>query len=365
MPPLQSLTNVRTPPLTRSAEQERHAATFVRAKARLRGMQDVRGLMILTTVSVEICHKSSTMVGSIECYVHTVPCEFCVPYLCAHFKSKQHAEMGSYLQDASHTRGIWGEAFRQSTATRRWRGLLLRLRPWVKSIQEVEGRHGASLQCARLGAHVNALPDRLSCFAICSIAVFSAQGLTARHAVCLIRAATVGRALIEATFCHVSHNIQAFGGVSTVGRRDAVAGSNVALTFYFIRFALGLNLLLLAIWAICTVGPFFLHPPTTFRWSQVSAYSAAAVAQGYGLDSSWFVYGAPRASSFLFGSLTPTGSCASLTNHSILQPMLFQAGTITLSGGEKHQRRILVRASSMQLTWDSRSRRGSCGWPVS
>ncbi len=30
------------PRLARSAEQERHAATFARAKARLRGMQDVR-----------------------------------------------------------------------------------------------------------------------------------------------------------------------------------------------------------------------------------------------------------------------------------------------------------------------------------
>ena len=69
----------------------------------------------------------------------------------------------------------------------------------------------------------------------------------------------------------------------------------MALTLYYIRFALGLNLLLLAIWAVCTVGPFFLQPPTTFRWNQISAYSAAAVVQGYGLDSSWFVYGAYKA----------------------------------------------------------------------
>ena len=32
----------------------------------------------------------------------------------------------------------------KSATQRNRRGLLLRLRPWVKSIQEVEGRHGAT-----------------------------------------------------------------------------------------------------------------------------------------------------------------------------------------------------------------------------
>jgi len=68
----------------------------------------------------------------------------------------------------------------------------------------------------------------------------------------------------------------------------------VALTLYFVRFALGLNLLLLAIWAVCTVGPFFLQRPSTFRSNQISAYSASSILQGYGLDNTWFLYGAPH-----------------------------------------------------------------------
>ena len=47
MPPLQSQTNLQSPPPTRSVEQERHAATFARAKARLRGMQNVREFAVL------------------------------------------------------------------------------------------------------------------------------------------------------------------------------------------------------------------------------------------------------------------------------------------------------------------------------
>lgn len=42
LPPLQSQSSLPSPLPTRSVEQERHAATFARAKARLRGMQDVR-----------------------------------------------------------------------------------------------------------------------------------------------------------------------------------------------------------------------------------------------------------------------------------------------------------------------------------
>ena len=65
----------------------------------------------------------------------------------------------------------------------------------------------------------------------------------------------------------------------------------MALTLYFVRFALGLNLLLLVIWAVCTVGPFLLQPPPTFRRNEISAYSARTIVQGYGLDNTWFLYG--------------------------------------------------------------------------
>ena len=43
--------------------------------------------------------------------------------------------------------GAWGESMRKSATERQRKGLLLRLRPWVKSIQEVEGRHGAMHAC--------------------------------------------------------------------------------------------------------------------------------------------------------------------------------------------------------------------------
>ena len=91
-----------------------------------------------------------------------------------------------------------------------------------------------------------------------------------------------------------------------------VAGSNVALTLYFVRFALGLNLLLLAIWAVCTVGPFFLQRPSTFRSNQISAYSARSILQGYGLDNTWFLYGAPS-TKCRDGSRTPMHEPPSMT----------------------------------------------------
>ena len=47
-------------------------------------------------------------------------------------------------QDDTHAHGAWGESAKHSMAQRRSWGVLLHLRPWVKSIQEVEGRHGAS-----------------------------------------------------------------------------------------------------------------------------------------------------------------------------------------------------------------------------
>ena len=53
-------------------------------------------------------------------------------------------QLFTLLQDEPHAHGAWGESAKKLMAQRRRRGVLLHLRPWVKSIQEVEGRHGAS-----------------------------------------------------------------------------------------------------------------------------------------------------------------------------------------------------------------------------
>ena len=71
------------------------------------------------------------------------------------------------------------------------------------------------------------------------------------------------------------------------------AGSNVALTLVFLRFALLMNLVLLVLWLLLVVMPFWAKPPVTFRWNQISSYSVKLVIQGYGLDSSFIVYGEP------------------------------------------------------------------------
>ena len=78
----------------------------------------------------------------------------------------------------------------------------------------------------------------------------------------------------------------------TLTRRPDPAGSNVSLTLYFIRFGLGLNLALLLIWAVLVLGPFLLHAPPTFRWDQIESYSIKAVAQGFGMDNTFLLYGA-------------------------------------------------------------------------
>ncbi len=75
------------------------------------------------------------------------------------------------------------------------------------------------------------------------------------------------------------------------------AGSNVALTLCFIRFALLLNVALLVLWLLLVVMPFWVKPPVTFRWSQLTAYSAKRIAQGFGLDNSFLLYGAQAARS--------------------------------------------------------------------
>lgn len=79
------------------------------------------------------------------------------------------------------------------------------------------------------------------------------------------------------------------------------AGSNVSLTLYFIRFAMGMNLVLLLIWAALALGPFLLQAPPTFRWNQIQDYSIASVLQGYGMDNSFLLYGEFSATCGLLG----------------------------------------------------------------
>lgn len=69
------------------------------------------------------------------------------------------------------------------------------------------------------------------------------------------------------------------------------AGSNVATTLCLIRFAFVMNLLLLLLWLLLVVLPFLVKPPVTFRWGQLTAYSAKSVVQGHGLDNTFFLYG--------------------------------------------------------------------------
>lgn len=70
------------------------------------------------------------------------------------------------------------------------------------------------------------------------------------------------------------------------------AGSNVALTLCFVRFALYMNLVLALLWLLLAAVPFWVRPPPTFRWMQLMEYSAKNVVQGFGLDNTFLVYGA-------------------------------------------------------------------------
>lgn len=69
------------------------------------------------------------------------------------------------------------------------------------------------------------------------------------------------------------------------------AGSNVSLTLYFMRFAFWLNVLMLAIWVVLAVFPFFDSPPTSFSWKLFKETSPGLMVQGYGLDDTFLVYG--------------------------------------------------------------------------
>ena len=57
------------------------------------------------------------------------------------------------------------------------------------------------------------------------------------------------------------------------------------------RFAFWLNVLMLAIWVVLAVFPFFDSPPTSFSWQLFKETSPGLMVQGYGLDDTFLVYG--------------------------------------------------------------------------
>ena len=65
----------------------------------------------------------------------------------------------------------------------------------------------------------------------------------------------------------------------------------MSLTLYFVRFALLMNFIILAIWVCLTVFPFFDSPPSTFSWSIFKQEPAKDMLQGYGLDNTFLLYG--------------------------------------------------------------------------
>lgn len=69
------------------------------------------------------------------------------------------------------------------------------------------------------------------------------------------------------------------------------AGSNVSLTLYFLRFAFIINVIMMAIWVVLTVFPFFNSPPDSFSWEIFKDTSPALMVQGYGLDNTFLLYG--------------------------------------------------------------------------
>ena len=160
-----------------------------------------------------------------------------------------------------------------------------------------------------------------------------------------------------------------------------LAGSNVALTLYFIRFALGLNLVLLAIWAVCAVGPFLAQLPTTFRWDQVEDHSAASFVQGYSLDSSFFLYGVKRDGVRLpsippwnllgitfaafpsrAGSLREAQTSSQLCTRAL--QLCVQEGITILSGGAEVLRHTAASASTTLPTLAFLWQLVPCGSPV-
>jgi len=69
------------------------------------------------------------------------------------------------------------------------------------------------------------------------------------------------------------------------------AGSNVSLTLYFLRFALGINVALCLFWLGGAVIPFVISPPATFSWSYFRVYKPLDLVQGYGLHNTFLLYG--------------------------------------------------------------------------
>jgi hypothetical protein len=127
------------------------------------------------------------------------------------------------------------------------------LQLWRKSIQKVEGKHGADLGIRR----------PLSMLSTdCSMTLDSSVQCP---------------------------------GLSTVHEH---AGSNIATTLCLIRFAFVMNLLLLLLWLLLVVLPFWVKPPVTFRWGQLTAYSAKSVVQGHGLDNTFLLYGVVASRNF-------------------------------------------------------------------
>ncbi|EIE24638.1 hypothetical protein COCSUDRAFT_46890 [Coccomyxa subellipsoidea C-169] len=72
---------------------------------------------------------------------------------------------------------------------------------------------------------------------------------------------------------------------------EAKHGSNVSLTLYFLRFALGINAALCLFWLGGTVIPFMISPPPTFSWSYFKTYRPLDLLQGYGLHNTFLLYG--------------------------------------------------------------------------
>ena len=71
-----------------------------------------------------------------------------------------------------------------------------------------------------------------------------------------------------------------------------------------------MNLALAALWLLLAVAPFWARPPPTFRWGQLTEYSAKDIAEGFGFDNSFLVYGAAERSSVTIRSgLTREQTC--------------------------------------------------------
>ena len=91
---------------------------------------------------------------------------------------------------------------------------------------------------------------------------------------------------------------------------QSYAGSSVALTLYFLRFGLEVNIVQLALWKLLVVLPFLLAPPPAFSWSLFLETRPADLLQGYGLADTFLVYGAL----FFHLYLEPSGDALLLTD---------------------------------------------------